>query len=71
MKQQELEKVLKKMCDEIERCSGCGKDGFILLSRTNLQDMSKEARILMNTRRVNRAQDRRIANGGEHGGPYE
>ena len=89
MKQQQLEKLLKKMCTEVESCAGPCREGFILVSKTSLPEMAREARVLMKDKREsdslsspqdifstfrsanNRAQERRIDNGGKNGGSYE
>ena len=63
MKQQQLEDILKKIID------WHGDD----LTGYGIHELIEEARTILGTHRepMNRAEARRIANGGKDGGPYE
>ena len=64
MRQQEIERVLTELCDEVEDVANDVVQELILEAR-NLMDRSKD-----NPNRMS-AHRRRIANGGADGGAYE
>ena len=64
MRQQEIERVLTELCDEVEDVAN-GVVQELILEARNLMDRSKD-----NPNRM-RAHERRIANGGADGGAYE
>lgn len=63
MKQQQLEEILKKIIEWYD----------IKQEDESVYALMEEARVILGTHRepMNRAEARRIANGGKDGGPYE